>query len=328
MKSKYDLHSITVLMSIYSESEIWLRESIESILDQSFGDFEFIIINDNPQRSLNKNLLNEYSLKDHRIKILNNEQNIGLTKSLNIGIKAANGKYIVRQDADDISLLNRIEDQFNFMESNPEITVSGSYMLNFNERDNGTRIVKFPLTDIEIRNTMFITNPISHPTVIIRTEILKKNSILYNQDIRFAQDHQLWCDLSDIGKFRNIDKVYVKHRVSSGQISINKIDEQTKLSREIRKKQFNKILKGFNIEDLSKMSRKTILQKDKEYGYQGKLITAYYLYKNTFNYLDLIFIILTFDLFKIGKHIIVILRERLGINFLSEIYIKLFTKKN
>ena len=101
-------------MSIYSEEEEWIRESIDSILNQTFSDFEFIIINDNPNRDKNNSLLTEYTRIDNRIIIITNEENIGLTKSLNKGLEIARGKYIARMDADDISLPTRFEKQVDF----------------------------------------------------------------------------------------------------------------------------------------------------------------------------------------------------------------------
>ena len=96
---------ISVIMSIYSEKEEWIKESIDSILSQTFRDFEFIIINDNPKRKQNENLLLEYSQKDNRIIVITNKENIGLTKSLNKGLSIAKGKYIARMDADIICSL-------------------------------------------------------------------------------------------------------------------------------------------------------------------------------------------------------------------------------
>ena len=98
---------VSVLMSVYSEPKEWLISSINSILNQSFSDFEFIIINDNPTRSINSIVLNYFAITDSRVKIFENKSNIGLTKSLNKGLKLTEGKYIARMDADDISLPDR-----------------------------------------------------------------------------------------------------------------------------------------------------------------------------------------------------------------------------
>ena len=117
---------ITVLMSIYKEPIDWMILSIDSIIEQTYKDFEFIIINDNPERLDNTKLLEKYLKKDSRIKIVNNSENIGLTKSLNKGLAVSTGEYIARMDADDISLPTRFEKQIAFLESNPNVIVLGT----------------------------------------------------------------------------------------------------------------------------------------------------------------------------------------------------------
>ena len=106
---------VSVLMSTYNESELELRLAIESILNQTYRNIEFIIVSDNPQNTMLQNIINEYQKKDRRIKVILNNENLGLPRSLNKGIEQARGKYIARMDADDISLPNRIEEEMDFM---------------------------------------------------------------------------------------------------------------------------------------------------------------------------------------------------------------------
>lgn len=108
---------VSVVMSVYNEPMEWISQSIESILNQSFTNFEFIIINDKPEGKEQIALINEYASQDQRIKIIQNEKNLGLTKSLNIGILHAKSKYIARMDADDISMPNRLKMQYEFMDN-------------------------------------------------------------------------------------------------------------------------------------------------------------------------------------------------------------------
>lgn len=103
---------VSVVMAIYNEPVEWMRQAIDSILYQSFKDFEFIIINDNPIRVENKEILDEYSAKDSRVIVVLNEENIGLTKSLNKGLAIASGEYIARMDADDIAMPERLRMQY------------------------------------------------------------------------------------------------------------------------------------------------------------------------------------------------------------------------
>lgn len=117
---------VSVIMSVYKEPVEWLHESIDSILNQTFTDFEFIIICDNPSYDEGIALLYAYKEKDHRIVLIENEKNLGLTKSLNKGITVAKGDFIARMDADDISLPERFEKQMSLLEKHPEIGVCGS----------------------------------------------------------------------------------------------------------------------------------------------------------------------------------------------------------
>lgn len=238
---------ITVLMSIFNEPEDWLRASIDSILDQTFTDFEYILINDNPERELNIRLLREYSSQDIRIKIIHNKKNIGLTKSLNIGLGESNGKYISRMDADDISLQDRLSTQFNYMEMNPGCIVCGSNMLNFNGNTEHPKAIRFPEHDEDIRLMFFFKNSISHPTAFIRSRVLRENKISYNEDVVYAQDSYLWVELLKYGSFHNLQEFLVYHRVSNQQISTALRKEQYLSSYKIRQEYFQEFLKNLKI---------------------------------------------------------------------------------
>ena len=115
---------ISVIMPVYNTKEKFLREAVESILNQTFTDFEFIIINDGSD-SITEDIILSY--KDLRIKYLKNEQNLGIVQSLNKAVKTAKGKYIARMDADDISMPHRLEKQYEFMENHPQCGVCGTY---------------------------------------------------------------------------------------------------------------------------------------------------------------------------------------------------------
>ena len=116
---------ISVIMGVYNEKIEWVEKAILSIINQTYTNFEFIVILDNPQNEELKNLISEFSLKDKRIKLYVNEENIGLINTLNKGLKLAKGKYIARMDADDISCGDRFEKQINFLEQNNNIVLVG-----------------------------------------------------------------------------------------------------------------------------------------------------------------------------------------------------------
>ncbi|MBD5303949.1 MAG: glycosyltransferase [Bacteroides sp.] len=209
---------VSVIMSVYNEPLQWVDSAIKSILNQTFSDIEFIIINDNPLSEDLDNFLNLYAEKDSRIKIIKNRENIGLTKSLNIGLSHANGKYIARMDADDISHKDRFRKQVNFLDSNPDVTVCGTKIKLF-----GSRMPFFCHTifesDEDIRGQMLLNSGFAHPTVMIRRSVLTENNIRYDENFKTSQDYKLWWDLKDYGKYANIPEVLLNYRVSKSQIS-------------------------------------------------------------------------------------------------------------
>ncbi|MGM0407327.1 MAG: glycosyltransferase [Bacteroidota bacterium] len=234
MIPQYKNPQISAVMSIYNEPEEWLKESIKSILNQTFTDFEFIIINDNPERQLNNTLLHEYQKKDSRIVIIKNETNIGLTKSLNKGLKRAKGKYIARMDGDDISRRNRFLTQFNFMENNPNIVVCGSWVQNIGNTKKKYR-KHLKIKHLNIFNYFCIHSPFIHPTMFIRNDILKAHNITYNENFKRAQDYRFALDLIFVGQTANIPKVLLYYRNSPEQVSTFFSQDQVSNSKLIRR---------------------------------------------------------------------------------------------
>ena len=243
-------------MSIFNEKEDWLIKSISSIINQSFKNFEFIIINDNPNRELNDHILNKFRLKDSRIIIVNNNENIGLTKSLNIGFKKAKGKYIARMDADDISLPERLTRQFYFMETNKKVVACGSFIRVFGKINKTDK--SLPTNYNQFKNILLIKNPLPHPTAFIRNEIIQKNKIKYAENYKYSQDYGLWAELSSYGFLTNIPEVLLHYRVADNQISIKNKKEQTLCAQSIRLELLKRELKNthihFDINSLSHMS--------------------------------------------------------------------------
>lgn len=218
---------ISVVMSVYNTEENWLRASIESILNQTFGDFEFIIILDSPTDSSDK-VVKEYGEKDGRIKIVENITNIGLTKSLNKGIKIAKGDYIARMDADDISVNTRFEKQFRYMENNPSKIVVGSYIAAFgNDKVSiGSNKWKNNFEKERVR-LLFGNAGVPHPTAFIRKSFLDKHKIKYRENLRNSQDYGLWVDIvQNGGEIYQLSEVQLLYRLSVDQISSKNILKQ------------------------------------------------------------------------------------------------------
>lgn len=202
----------SIIMPTYNTPESYLRSAIESILNQTFTNFEFIIIDDGSISSP-QNIIKSY--KDNRIIFLENDNNMGVAGTLNKGIDSATGDYIVRMDSDDISFKNRLLDSYNFIQENPNIDIFGSFRRNFGEDSK----IRTHYTDNEdIRATLLFTSPFSHPTVVMKRDTLLKHSLKYNINQK-AEDYDLWIR-SALNKdviFGNIPKALLKYRVHENQ---------------------------------------------------------------------------------------------------------------
>ena len=239
--------TISVIMSIYSEKEEWIKESIDSILNQTFSDFEFIIINDNPNRDNNKSLLAKYAQIDNRIIVITNEENVGLTKSLNKGLKIAKGKYIARMDADDISLPTRFQKQVDFLEKNPEYIVCGTNIYYFGETKMFLYSDWIKLDNDAIKAQLIFNSCFAHPTVMIRRDILLNHNIFYDENYKQAQDYRLWEELYNFGKYKNLEEKLLKYRISFNQVSNKNNSNQVFLGQKIRRRIIQKWLNSINI---------------------------------------------------------------------------------
>lgn len=234
-------------MSVYKEPIEWLKLSIDSILNQIFENFEFIIICDNPNNVEIISLLKEYAERDSRIKLFFNENNIGLTKSLNKGLANAKGKYIARMDADDISLPDRFEKQYKFMENHPDVIVLGT---NINYIGKGAKLKineSFRYSDAEIRAQMIFDNSIVHPSVFIRRSVLVEHNICYDENYRQSQDYRLWEQLMPYGLFANLNEKLLQYRISEQQVTKSNASGQYNLANGVRSRIQQRWIKSFGI---------------------------------------------------------------------------------
>ncbi len=218
-------------MPVYN-GEKYLREAIESILNQSYSDFELLIINDGSSDATEEIIL---SYKDSRVRYVKNETNLKLIATLNKGIDMASGKYIVRMDADDVSLPQRLEKQFAFMEANPEVVIAGSWYENIGSH---TGVIEYPTRHEEIKAGLLYSCPICHPSIIWRIENAREHF-----DINFlhAEDYELWSRLILNGTFANIGEVLIKYRIHEESVSRANKETQLQNSIRIRIKQFENV---------------------------------------------------------------------------------------
>lgn len=233
--------TLSVIMSVYNEPVDWIRESLDSILQQSFHDFILYIVNDNPSRVDVDEILSIYQHMDSRVKVIKNKVNLGLTKSLNSIIKLCNSKYIARMDADDIADLKRFEKQVNYLECNNEIGVCGT-AINYIGCKKGYH--RFPLSHNDV--FLFIETCFAHPSVMIRGDLLKR--YMYNEEYKVSQDYELWTRLYENGiKFANLADPLVNYRVSGTQVSSMKSDLQYELSIILRRRALTAYCKEYGI---------------------------------------------------------------------------------
>lgn len=241
---------ISVIMPVYN-GEVHLKAAIDSILDQTYAEFEFIIINDGSTDSSEEIIL---SYKDERIKYIINEKNLGIVKTLNKGIDLASNKYIVRMDADDISLLHRFEKQIGFMEANPDIAACGSNIIRFyNDDIKQTSPSTVILQNDKLKISSLFYTAFWHPTMILRSRILKDFNLRYRSDFKYAQDKALWIDISNHGALANIEEPLIYYRVHGNQVSTKFFSEQYAISMAITRE----ALSNLGI-DMSSFSDKVI----------------------------------------------------------------------
>lgn len=206
--------SVSVVMSVYNGQE-YLREAVESILRQTFTDFEFIIINDGSTDGTQE-ILEEYARRDKRIVILEQE-NIGLTKSLNRGIRQARGRYIARQDVDDRSFPARFEKEYNAFSSNEDLVLVGTWYRE-NYDDDYFSEVKLQMAGEELRKGSFLQNRFAHTSVMFKREIDGELS-LYDESFKCAQDFELWIRLAARGEFEIVKETLVERRIHRSAVT-------------------------------------------------------------------------------------------------------------
>jgi glycosyltransferase involved in cell wall biosynthesis len=203
----------SVVLPAYNAAR-FLRPAIESILAQTFEDFEFIILDD-CSKDDTWALIQEYAARDARIVPLRNERNLNLANTLNRGIAASRGEYIIRMDHDDISVPRRIEKQVAFLDAHPEVGIVGGSMEIINEQDRRIGLREYHLTDEAIRKHIFLYSPFCHPATAIRRSVLERIGG-YRHEFNPAEDYELYFRIGTCARFANLDEVVIRYRVVQG----------------------------------------------------------------------------------------------------------------
>ncbi|MBC7413296.1 MAG: glycosyltransferase, partial [Bacteroidia bacterium] len=211
---------LSVIMPVYNAA-IYLREAIDSVLNQTFVDYEFFIIDD---KSTDESvaIINSYS--DPRIILIQKTVNTGYTDSLNAIIPLCKGKYIARMDADDVCVADRFLRQYNYLESNSNTLVLGT---NYDIIGNATLVPNVPISGNEVKLFALTQSPVAHPSVMVRTILFTQYNLTYNKAFEPAEDYDLWTRVLELGAIQNLPQVLLHYRIHASQISQTQNTKQT-----------------------------------------------------------------------------------------------------
>lgn len=218
-----DNPAISVVLPVYN-AQLYVREAVESILAQTFTNFELIIINDGSSDD-SGSILRELASHDSRI-ILVERANGGLVSALNEGIERAKGGLIARMDADDIAMPDRFAQQYKRMSNEPCLAVLGSFIRIINMRGEPSRLCTFPVSTVEVGNFIEHGCPVAHPSVMMRRDVVLKVGG-YRKIFKHCEDYDLWLRITECGYgIANLPKVLLKYRVHESNVSVVHINAQ------------------------------------------------------------------------------------------------------
>lgn len=254
------MSTISVIMSTYKEDEYLLREAIESILKQTYKDFEFIIILDNPENEVHKKVINEYLEKDKRIHFHVNDKNLGLTESLNKGLSLAQSDFICRMDADDISLENRFEKQLHYLQTGNFDLIGGITQMVDENSNVIYSIKKVPTNYSKIKKALKYGQCIAHPTWFGKKKVF--DNLEGYRSMPLCEDYDLTLRAVLKGyKISNLNETVLKYRMTANSISRNNLYEQylfmRYITKEYAKQKIANIEDAYNYVDLNNNKSKS-----------------------------------------------------------------------
>ena len=219
-----NMPKVSVLMPVYNAGQ-FLARAIDSILSQTFTDWELILINDGSTDD-SESVIAQY--EDSRIYYIRNGTNLGLIKTLNRGIDLCQGEYIARMDADDISLPDRLIFQVDFMNKHPNCLMCGTNAAVIDNNGNRTGKIRNLSGNAFLQINLLFSTPFVHPSIMIRKEILEKNR--YDDHYKHAEDYELWCRIAKLGKMANLNKELLEYRWHDSNVSVlnNEVQENLK----------------------------------------------------------------------------------------------------
>jgi len=282
---------VSVIMSVYNEKEKWLMEAIESILKQSYINLEFIIILDNPDNNKLNDIIRFYCKKDIRIRYFKNEKNIGLVKSLNKALSYAQGEFIARMDADDISMPDRFEKQMGYFNKHPDVDFMGGRCINIDEEGNELyRDESIPKEMRLIKTCLLNVDFINHPTWFFKKKCADKNKGY--REITCAEDYDFLLRLITNGfKLANSNEFLVRYRIRSSGISKSNSLQQLLYSKHVVKMYKDRLKYGRENESVEKLKNiKIDSNEESRYSLalEGLTKSKHYKKKNEFHRIYLI----------------------------------------
>jgi glycosyltransferase involved in cell wall biosynthesis len=211
---------ISVIMPVYNGAD-FVRTAINSILKQSWEDFELILINDG---STDESLKIIESYSDARIRVINNQNNIGLSAARNIGLEAALGKYIAWLDCDDVSKPTRLEKQYQLLESDQTIGLCGTWVETLG--NNKKQEWKYPTNPEFLRCRMIFDDPVATSSVMLRRSVIEHDCMRFDLDCPPAEDYDLWERISCRSRIANIPEFLTQYRIHGNQTSVMRAEQQ------------------------------------------------------------------------------------------------------
>lgn len=226
LRKFFSMSKVSVVMSVYNDSS-HLKEAVDSILGQTYSDFEFLIADDGSTDSSDK-ILDEYATKDARVKVFH-QKNIGLTKTLNNLIKQSKGEYIARMDSDDISLSDRFAEEVKFLDENLSVAVISCFakVIDADSKEIGEH--RPGVTNDQIKKLIFFSGQLCHPAVMFRKQAFLSIGG-YDENFKYAQDLKLWFKFITSFKVANLPKFLFLWRKTSNGIGVEKFKEQQKFA--------------------------------------------------------------------------------------------------
>lgn len=213
MAENLRIPKISVIMPLYN-GEKYLKEAIDSILHQTYADFELLLIDDASSDNT-ENVIRSYN--DNRIVYIKNEENLGLIKTLNKGLNFAKGEFIARMDQDDIADVTRFKKQINLFEKNPDLGVCGTWFTCFGDQIK-ERVLDHPENDEDIKISLLGRSTLGHPTVMMRKSAIQ--DLRYDENYTSAEDYEFWIRLSRVTKLQNIPESLLQYRFHDSNISV------------------------------------------------------------------------------------------------------------